>query len=145
MGNNLIRIWVHAWFTTKDLMPLINNTFESELYERVANKIENEYKSHVRNIDGTENHIHILFMLNPIYNICDILKNIKGESSHWINQNRFVEAKFSWQKSYDAVSVSESMVNFVDKYISKQKLYHKNITYQEEREIILKKFGKHLG
>lgn len=141
MGNTLIRIWIHAWFSTKDIMPLIKDNFESKIHEKIRKKIESEYKSFVKNINGTENHIHILFMLNPIYNISDILKNVKGESSHWVNQNRFIEAKFSWQRSYDAVSVSESMVESVDAFISNQKSYHKKFTYQEEREIILKKFA----
>ncbi|MBK8551195.1 MAG: transposase [Ignavibacteria bacterium] len=82
-------------------------------------------------------------MLNPIYNVADIMKNIKGESSHWVNQNRFIDAKFSWQKSYDAVSVSESMLEFVDRFISNQKEYHMKITFPEERALILKKFINH--
>lgn len=142
MGNILIRIWIHSWFSTKDIMPLINESFEYKLHQRIKSKIEKEYKSVVKNINGTENHIHILFMINPIYNVSDILKNIKGESSHWVNQNKFVEAKFSWQKSYDAVSVSESVLDMVSTFISNQKSYHKKFTFIEEREMILKKFEK---
>ncbi len=136
----LRRIWIHTWFSTNDIMPLINGSFENLLYFRIKDKIETEYKSLVRNINGTENHIHILFMLNPIHYVADILKNTKGESSHWINQNRFLEAKFSWQKSYNAVSVSESKLDSIDSFISNQKLYHKNFTFHEERDMILKQF-----
>ena len=82
-------------------------------------------------------------MLNPVYNVSDILKNVKGESSHWVNQNRFIDAKFSWQKSYDAVSVSESRIDSVDKFIINQKIYHKNVSFQEERAEILRKFSNY--
>lgn len=145
MEKSLIRIWIHAWFSTKDVMPLINVSFEAVLHEKIKNKIQSEFKSFVKNINGTENHIHILFMLNPVYNVADIMKNIKGESSHWVNQHRFIDAKFAWQKSYDAVSVSESMLGIVDAFISNQKEYHKNITFPEERTLILKKFNNQRG
>ena len=82
-------------------------------------------------------------MLNPIFSLSDIMKNIKGESSHWINRNRFIDAKFAWDKSYEGVSVSESMLHEVDRFISNQKEYHKNVTFTEERNLILKKFNSY--
>lgn len=141
MANQMIRIWIHTFFSTKDFMPLIKDSFEIELTCKIKNKLETEYKSLVKNIKTLENHIHILFMLNPNFNITDILKNIKGESSHWVNQNNFLEAKFSWSKSYAAFSVSESQVNKVDEYISNQKKFHENVTFQEEIEMFRKKFN----
>ena len=143
MDKPMIRIWIHAWFSTKDVMPLIISTIEGRIHQRIKDKIESEYKSFVKNINGTDSHIHILFMLNPVYNVSDILKNVKGESSHWVNQNRFIDAKFSWQKSYDAVSVSESRIDSVDKFIINQKIYHKNVSFQEERAEILRKFSNY--
>jgi hypothetical protein len=41
----------------------------------------------------------------------------KGSSSHWINQNRFVSGKFSWQEGYGAFSYGKSQINNVVKYI----------------------------
>lgn len=95
----------------------------------------------VRVINGTENHIHILFMLSPKIKIEDLFKNIKGESSHWINQSNFIKDKFSWQIGYGAFSVSESMVKNVEKYIANQKEHHKKMSFSEEVELFAKKHG----
>ena len=141
MTNPLIRIWVHAFFGIKDHMPLIKDSFRKKLEQRISNKLKKEFKSKVRNIKSLENHIHILFMINPIYNLADVLKNIKGESSHWINFNRFLEAKFAWQKSYAALSVSESQLENVDNYISNQDSFHEKYTFQQEIEILMKKIN----
>lgn len=141
MTNPLIRIWIHTFFGIKDHMPLIKDSFKKKLEQRISNKLKKEFKSNVQNIKTLENHIHILFMINPIFSLSDILKNIKGESSHWVNFNRFLEAKFAWQKSYVALSVSESQLNNVDNYISEQDLFHKKFTFQEEIEMLLKKIN----
>lgn len=141
MTNPLIRIWIHAFFVIKDHMPLIKDSFKKKLEQRISNKLKREFKSKVKNIKSLENHIHILFMINPIFSLSDVFKNIKGESSHWVNWNRFLEAKFAWQKSYVAMSVSESQLNNVDDYISKQDSFHNKFTFQEEIEMLLKKIN----
>ena len=138
MQNKLIRIWIHTFFSVKDYMPLIKESFEDQLTKRIRKKLESEYKSKVKNIKAIENHIHILFMLNPNFNFTDILKNIKGESSHWINQNNFLESKFSWQKSYSALSVSESQLEKVNRYINNQMNFHKQFTFLQEVEMFSK-------
>jgi len=140
MTNQLIRIWVHVFFSTKDIMPLIRDSFEQELYNRIRMKLISEFDCTVRNIDGAENHVHILFKLNPWFCLSDILKNIKGESSHWVNGKKFIEAKFSWQKSFQGHSVSEEDVDKIDKFISNQKEYHRHVTFHEELDLLYRKF-----
>ena len=95
----------------------------------------------VRIINGMADHIHILFLLNQNHSIADVFKQIKGNSSHWINQQNFMTSKFAWQIGYGAFSVSESMVKEVEKYIRNQKEHHKKITFREEYELFIKKYG----
>ncbi len=65
---------------------------------------------------------------------------MKGESSFWINQNILTRTKFEWQSDYYAVSVSESHVEAVRKYIWNQEDHHKKKTYLQENEEFIKKF-----
>ncbi|MBS4027873.1 MAG: transposase [Ignavibacteriales bacterium] len=69
------------------------------------------------------------------------MKNVKGESSHWINQNKFLNVKFAWQIGYGAFSASESQLEKVEKYIRNQKEHHAKLTYQQEVELFLKKYN----
>ena len=68
----------------------------------------------VRSINGTNNHIHVLFLLPKTLSIAQIMKSIKGESSHWVNQNDIINVKFAWQVGYGGFSVSESAVGKVE-------------------------------
>ena len=141
MSHSLTKIWIHSVFSTKDRVPLIGNDIGKKLYEHITNELKNKFECKVRAINGMQEHIHILFLLNPNYSISDILKNIKGESSHWINFDNLTKNKFSWQTGYSAFSVSESMVKEVELYIERQKVHHKKMTFMEEYELFMKKYG----
>jgi len=142
MNYQQINICIHAFFGIKDSLPMIKESIEKELYNKIFSKITTEYKSRVININGTEDHSHILFLLNPIYCPADILKNIKGETSHWINQNELTEEKFSWQKGYFAHSVSENEIDKISRYIDIQKEFHKQYSFKDDCDIFLKKYGR---
>ena len=49
--------------------------------------------------------------------------------------------KFAWQTGYGAFSVSESTVSEVEKYITNQKEHHKKMTYEEEIDLFITKYG----
>ncbi len=82
ISHSLIKIWIHAIYGTKDKTSLIKDTFESQLHHHIKEKLEKELDCKVRNINGTEDHIHILFLLSPNYSLKEIFQKIKGESSH---------------------------------------------------------------
>jgi REP element-mobilizing transposase RayT len=141
MSHSLIKIWIHGVFGTKERMPLINEKYEKELHKHIEAHLEKDFGCKVKALDGTSDHIHILFLLNQNHSIQEIFKNIKGESSHWINQNNFVNNKFSWQTGYGAFSVSHSKINEVEKYILNQKEHHKKVTFAEEVEKFINKYN----
>jgi len=92
-------------------------------------------------IDGYTDHVHCLVSLNAEERISDLMRMLKGESSYWINNERLTEWKFEWAKEYFAVSVSESIVANVRKYIRNQENHHRRKTNQEECEEIMKRYG----
>ena len=141
MSHSLLKIWIHGIFSTKDRTSLIKDTFEKELHAHLKEKLERDLDCKVRIINGTEDHVHILFLSSPNFTLKDIFQNVKGESSHWINQSDFIKYKFAWQTGYGAFSVSESMVKDVEKYIANQKEHHRRITFKEEIDLFIKKYG----
>jgi len=82
--------------------------------------------------------MHCLFLLNQKKSIAQVIKQIKGSSSHYINQNNLTVEKFSWQTGYAAYSVSASEVEKVFRYIKKQKEHHRKKTFNLEYETYVK-------
>ena len=141
MAHSLNKIWIHLIFGTKERFPLIIQPLEQKLYNHIKNLLEKDFECIVDIINGTADHIHVLFLQNQNYSLADIIKNIKGNSSHWINQNKFLKTKFAWQTGYGAFSVSESMINEVRKYIANQKEHHRKTSFAEEYKRFAEKYG----
>ncbi len=79
-------------------------------------------------------HVHELFLLNPKKDIASIIKQVKGSTSHWVNQNNILSEKFAWQTGYASYSVSESVKDKVFAYIKNQKSHHLKKSFTKEYE-----------
>ncbi len=141
MSHSYSKIWIHTVFSTKDWQHSINKELEKKLYEHIKKLLVNDFSCVVKAIGGNTDHLHILFLHNPNYSFSEVIKNLKGESSHWINSNNLTKMKFVWQAGYGAFSVSESNVKKVESYIINQKVHHKKLTFLEEYEMFIKKHG----
>ncbi|MGE0076909.1 MAG: IS200/IS605 family transposase [Bacteroidales bacterium] len=137
MSHSYNRIWIHAIWSTKERLPLINPNVEKVLYPFMANQYK-ELGCILRAINGISDHIHCLFLLSSQKSIAEIIKQIKGASSHYINQQSNLCDKFAWQTGYAAYSVSESVVDKVYEYIANQKQHHQKRLFQSEYEEFLK-------
>jgi putative transposase len=135
-----VRIWIHIVFTTKNRASLLHTDIRTEIFNHIKqNAIEKNIW--VDCVNGFSEHVHILFSLNKDQALSNVVQLVKGESSYWINKNRIISEKFSWQDDYWAVGVSESHVNSVRNYIHNQAEHHKKISYAEEIEEFMKKYG----
>ena len=133
MSHSISAIWVHAIWATKERQPLIDQEIEEKVHNYLRKQFE-ESECKVKAINGMPDHVHVLFLLNPKQPLADIIRNAKGNTSHWINQNNISRLKFSWQTGYAAYSVSESVREKVFWYIKHQKRHHHVKTLEEEYE-----------
>jgi putative transposase len=85
-------------------------------------------------------HIHAFIGLRPVVPVSDIARDIKNNSSKFINEQKFVKGKFSWQAGYGAFSYSHSHIERVYNYILKQEEHHKKKTFRQKYTDLLKSF-----
>lgn len=140
MPHSYNKIWIHAIWATKERTPFITKNVESKVYDFMGDQLR-ETGCPVRIINGMPDHIHCLFLLNPQKSISEVIKQIKGSSSHFINQNNLIPEKFAWQTGYAAYSVSESTKERVFQYIQNQKKHHRKKSFQEEYNDFLQLYG----
>ena len=72
--------------------------------------------------------------------ISDLVRNIKNNSSKFINESNFVKGKFAYQEGYGVFSYSHSQIQHVYAYILNQETHHKKITFKEKHLEMLQKF-----
>ncbi len=83
-------------------------------------------------------HVHCLFLLSPQKTIAEIIKQVKGSTSHFINEQNLIPDKFAWQTGYAAYSVSQSVLEKVVEYIRNQKQHHSKKTFHQEYDEFIK-------
>ena len=123
MTHSLNKIWVHAILNTKYKLDLIESLAEERIHSKIKTELI-ECGCYVEAINGVEDHIHVLFILNKQKAVADIIKQVKGATSFWVNDKKLTKQKFMWQTGYSVYSVSEQNVEMVKKYIEKQKEHH---------------------
>lgn len=141
MSHSVTKIWIHGIFSTKNREALITEKLENVLYQHMGEILKEKLDITLKSIGGYKDHVHVLFLLNQNHSVKDVFHYLKGESSHWINQNEFLNEKFAWQTGYAAFSVSESILNNVINYIDNQKNHHKQKSFGEEYDSFIKKYG----
>lgn len=139
MANTYTQIYLQFVFAVQDRISLIHRDWENELYKYITGIVQNN-KHKLIAINGVPNHIHVFIGYKPHQLIPELLQDIKGSSSKWINSAGFVKSRFKWQEGYGAFSYSHSQVDHVVKYIHNQKKHHKSISFKVEYLDFLKKF-----
>ncbi len=139
MANTYTQIHIQAVFAVKDRQSLIKNEWKDELYKYITGIIQNNNHK-VLQINGMPDHIHILFGMRPKQSLSDLIKQVKQDSSKWINRKGLINRRFSWQSGFGAFSYSKSEIPKIINYIKNQEEHHKKNTFQEEYLQLLKEF-----
>ena len=134
------RCWLHLIWATKERRRILGQgagpTIAGHLHEYAQEKGIYLKICHVH-----DDHAHALIDLPEDLAIKEAAKLFKGESSHWINENRVIAMPFHWQTGYGAFSVSQSRLNTVCRYIANQDEHHRRKTFEEEIREFVKAYG----
>jgi putative transposase len=131
MAHSFDKIWIHAVWSTKLRVPLIRPQIEQKVYDYLDDELRDQ-GCLVKIINGMPDHIHCLFRLNRQKSVAEVIKQVKGCSSHLINQTNLIAEKFSWQTGYAAFSLSENAVGHDYQYIKNQKTLHQYKSFRQE-------------
>ena len=137
MENTYTQVHLQLVFTVKNRRSLIHPSWKDELYKNMAGIIRS-YDHKLLQINGMPDHVHILIGMRPTQSLSDLMKKVKGESSEWINNKKFLTEKFSWQEGFGAFSYAKEQVPNVIRYIQNQETHHRKQTFREEYMEILK-------
>lgn len=123
MPESHVEVYLHLVWATWDRLPLLQNEVETVVYSHIQAECKRRGVELLA-ICGTNDHIHILVRLRPTISISDLVKHIKGASSHIVNERRLSSDEFKWQGGYAALSVSPVHIPRIRSYVLKQKEHH---------------------
>jgi REP element-mobilizing transposase RayT len=134
------KVMIHYVWTTKERLPYITKELKPQLLAHIRENAKAK-GIYIDCLNCVEDHIHLLISLGKEQTISTIAFLIKGESSHWVNKQDSLKYKFAWQTEYFAVSVSESGIENVRRYIANQEEHHRKKNFQKEYDAFMKVYG----
>ena len=139
MANTYSQIYMHLVFAVAHREAMIADSWVDELYAYLAGICKSR-KHLALAIGGMADHVHMLVAMHPAESVAELMKNLKGQSSHWINE-KYCHGAFAWQSGYGAFSYNGSLLPVVKQYIANQREHHRHIPFAEEVERMFRKAG----
>jgi REP element-mobilizing transposase RayT len=141
MPHSYNNLWIHAIWSTKLWHPFITTDLEDKLYSFIRAQFE-AMNCKLSIINGMPDHVHCLFWLHPSKSIAEVIKQVKGSSSFYVNEHQFTQQKFAWQTGYSSFSVSKSVLKKTYYYIKHQKQHHITKSFKAEYDMFLNIYTK---
>ena len=139
MANTFSQIYIQIVFAVSGRESLIKTDFKEELYKYIAGIVRNQQQKLIA-INGMADHVHILIGLRPATALADVVREIKADSTNFINRKKLVHGRFSWQEGYGAFSYGHSQLVKIVHYIQNQEKHHRRTSFKAEYLTLLRKF-----
>jgi REP element-mobilizing transposase RayT len=139
MANTYSQIYIQAVFAVKYRASLIQREWKEELFKYVGGIFRNKDQKLIA-VGGAEDHIHVLFGLKPNMAISDLVRDVKSDTTEFINRERLVRGRFYWQEGFGAFSYSRSQLDAVGKYVLEQEAHHASRSFRDEYISLLDRF-----
>ncbi len=139
MDKVYTQIYCHILIIVHGRFQLISNSWKDELYKYIAGIISNQGQKLII-INGMPDHVHLLIGMKANCNLSNLMRDIKGCSTKWINRKGFIDRKFKWQSGFGAFTKGHSEISIIANYIKSQERLHKNISLKEEYIGMLKEY-----
>ena len=139
MANTYSQIYIHIIFSVQARNKLIKDHFREELHKYIAGIIKRR-RQKLLAVNSVSDHIHILCNTQPDFNISDLVRDIKTNSTMFINDKKWLNTRFNWQRGFGAFSYSLAQVDGVIQYIHNQEEHHREKAFRTEYRDFLNKF-----
>jgi putative transposase len=140
VANTYTQIYIHIVFAVKNRDALISPEWKERLHKYITGIVQNQRHKLIA-INTMPNHAHIFIGLRPDAALSDLVRDIKKDSTNFINGEIKSRRTFAWQVGFGAFSYSHSQIGSVVKYILNQEEHHRGRTFREEYETMLREFA----
>jgi putative transposase len=134
MRRTFTQLYVHLVWATWDRLPLITPNIKAQIYNVICHECK-QLGCSVVAIGGIEDHVHLLTGFPAHAAISELVKQIKGSSSHCVTNQIQSNEFFKWQGGYAAFSVNHEDLNSIATYIRHQVAHHRQQTLNSIWEI----------
>jgi putative transposase len=140
MANTYTQIYVHVVFAVEGRQNLIHPKYNDELQKYITGIVSRQNQKLIA-INNMPDHVHMLLGLQPDVALSDLARDVKANSSKFINEKHWVNGRFRWQEGFGAFSYARSQLDAIIGYIQNQQKHHAKKSFREEFVELLEKYG----
>jgi len=140
MAGTFTQIYIQTIFAVNGRLNLLQKPWRDDVFKYMAGIIKNKGQKPII-VNGVANHVHMFVGLQPAMALADLVRDVKNNTTNFINGQKLLRGKFSWQEGYGAFSYAHSQIETVYGYILNQEEHHRRKTFKEEYSDFLKKFN----
>jgi REP element-mobilizing transposase RayT len=133
------QIYVQVVFAGAGRQNLLEREWRDDIFKYMSGIIKNKGHKPII-VNGVSDHVHIFVGLQPWMALSDLVRDVKNNSTNFINDHKWIKGRFSWQEGYGAFSYSHSQIENVYNYILNQEKHHSKQKFQDEYKDFLKIF-----
>ena len=126
MANTYTQIHIQAVFSVQNRDCIINNSWKDELFKYITGIIQN-HNHKLLAINGMPDHVHIFFGMRPTQSISDLMQQIEGDSSGWINEKKFMSSHFFWQDMELFLMVNRKQIRLLHNFKTRKNIIRKRL------------------
>src|ERR1041384_4411392 len=101
--NTYTQLHIHCVFAVKYRAAVLHSSWEEELRRYITGIVQNNDHK-MLSINNVSDHLHMFVGLHPAQSVSEMMRLVKGDSSEFINKNRWTSCKFHWQEGFGAFS-----------------------------------------
>jgi putative transposase len=139
MAGTFSQIYIQSVFAVQGRENYLQKSWRDEVFKYMAGIVKNKGQKPII-INGVADHVHLFIGLKPSMAISDLIRDLKNNTTNFINEQKWISGKFFWQEGYGVFSYAHSQIETVYDYIHKQEEHHRKKTFREEYIDFLKKF-----
>ena len=139
MAGTFTQIYIQVVFSVKNRQNLLMKPWRDDVFKYMSGIITNKGQKSII-VNGVSDHVHLFIGMKPSMALSDLIRDVKNNTSNFINEKRWINSKFSWQEGFGGFSYSYDDIDAVYKYILNQEKHHHKKTFREEYLDLLEKF-----
>ncbi len=139
MASTYLDLHYHLVFSTKYRMRWMAPSWRPNLHRYLGGTTAGLGGTPLE-INGVEDHVHLLVGLRSSHRLGDFLRELKKASTAWIHRETGL-TEFAWQEGYAGFTVSACMRKTIHTYIAGQEEHHRKRSFLEELVDLLEEAG----
>ena len=116
MPGTFSQIYIQVVFAVKRRENLLQKPWRDEVFKYMAGIIKEKNQKPII-VNGVTDHVHLFIGLKPVMSLSDLVRDVKNNTTNFINDRKFLNTKFSWQEGYGAFTVGApelKSINVID-------------------------------